>query len=115
VSVKTRRYLLCLTWGISGKSSCQSDPRKWPLAWWVGREGGQIFDTGLLLWKLGLGAIWVLIKWNNGRGLEWKTWCRAVNMGLICCSGRTRVLLRNQYLLCWLALWDFNSSILFCL
>jgi hypothetical protein len=28
VSVKTRRYLLCLTWGISGKSSCQSDPRK---------------------------------------------------------------------------------------
>jgi hypothetical protein len=128
VSVKTRRYILCLTRGILGKSTCQSDPGKWPLAWWVGREGGQIFDRGLalghmlqedeisfiVLWKLGLGAIWVLIKWSKDRGLEWKTWWRAVNMGLICCSGRTRVLLRNQYSLCWLAPGDFNSSIPFC-
>jgi hypothetical protein len=28
VSVKTRRYILCLTRGILGKSTCQSDPGK---------------------------------------------------------------------------------------
>jgi hypothetical protein len=52
----------------------------------VGKEGGKMFDWGLVLehmlqedeisfsvlWKLGLGAIWVLIKWSKDRGLEWK-------------------------------------------
>jgi hypothetical protein len=115
VSMKTRRSLMHLIGGILIKSTCQSDPGKWPLAWWLGKEGCQMFDRGLVLeqmlqkdeisfnvlWKLGLGAIWVLIKWIKDRGLEWKTSWRAVNMGLICCSGSTRVL-RNQYPLCWL-------------
>jgi hypothetical protein len=64
-------------------------------------------------WKLGLGVVWVLIKWSKDRGLEWKTWWRAVSMGLICYSDRTRVLLRNQYPWRWLAPWVFNSSIFF--
>jgi hypothetical protein len=26
-----------------------------------------------VLWKLGLGVIWVLVKWSKDRRLEWKT------------------------------------------
>jgi hypothetical protein len=47
----------------------------------VGKEGGWMFDSVLVLehmlqedeisfsvlWKLGLGAIWVLIKWSKDR------------------------------------------------
>jgi hypothetical protein len=123
VSMKTRRSLMCLTGGILVKSSCRSDPGKWPLAWWVGEERRRVFDRGLVLehmlqkdeisfsvlWKLGLGVIRVLTAWSKDKGLEWKTWWGAVSMGLICCSGRTRVLLRNQHPLCWLATWAFNS------
>jgi hypothetical protein len=126
--MKMISYLMCLTGDILVKSTCQSDPHKWPLAWWVGKEEGRMFDRGLVLehvlqedeisfsvlWKLGLGVIWVLIKWSKDRGLEWKTWSRANRMGLICCSGRTRVLLRNHYPLCWPTPWVFNSFISFC-
>jgi hypothetical protein len=66
-----------------------------------------------VLWELGLEAIWVLIKWSKDSGLAWKTWWRAVSMGLICCPGRRRLLLRNQYPLCWLASLVFNILSLF--
>jgi hypothetical protein len=48
VSTSTKRYLIFFTGGIWVKSTCQFMAGRYPLAWWVGKEGGLTVELGFV-------------------------------------------------------------------
>lgn len=52
VSTRTRRNLCFFTGGMWVKSICQSEPGRYPLAWWQGKVGLWDGVLGLAFWHM---------------------------------------------------------------